>query len=55
MFVGANESSYSLYISVEEFDISCFVFSICNHFGHRRNVMECLEKKQTIEELLSLH
>lgn len=23
---GANESSYSLYISVEEFDISCFVF-----------------------------
>lgn len=56
---GGDESSYPLYIYIyllRSLTLAASCFSICNHFSHRWNVITaCLEKKQTIEELFSLH
>lgn len=61
---GENESSYSfsrslsiyIHVSVEEFDISCFLFfQYATTLVIQEMLLQRVEKKQTIEELFSLH
>lgn len=46
---------YTVYISVEEFDISCFLFFNMQPLWSYKKCYYSVSGKETIEELFSLH